>query len=86
MPKITPAEKDLESAQANASNVLKHIIDATEGQSAPVPDTRNAAAVALGKLGAAKGGFARAKALSKSERSKIARVAAKARWQERKDK
>ena len=80
MPKITPAEKDLESAQANASNVLKHIIHATEGQSAPVPDTRNAAAVALGKLGASKGGKARAESLTKKRRKEIARSAALARW------
>ena len=37
-------------------------------------------AVALGKLGGAKGGAARAKALSASKRSEIARRAAKARW------
>jgi hypothetical protein len=80
MPKITPAEKDLESAQANASNVLKHIIDATEGQSAPVPDTRNAAAVALGKLGASKGGKARAESLTKARRKEIAKKAAAKRW------
>jgi hypothetical protein len=41
---------------------------------------KNAAAVALSKLGASKGGIARARALSSKERSKIARAAAAARW------
>lgn len=44
------------------------------------PDTRNQAAVALNKLGASKGGMARAKKLSQSQREKIARKAANARW------
>jgi len=41
---------------------------------------KNPAAVALGKLGGAKGGAARAKALSPDLRTKIARKAAQARW------
>ena len=44
------------------------------------PDTRNPAAVALSKLGASKGGLARAKALSAAKRSAIARKAVQARW------
>ncbi len=47
----------------------------------PEPDTRNPAAVALSKLGAAKGGKARAKALPKARRVEIAKRAAKARWE-----
>lgn len=46
---------------------------------APKPE-KNPAAVALGKLGGAKGGVARAKALTKTERAEIARKAALARW------
>jgi hypothetical protein len=46
----------------------------------PEPDTRNPAAVALSKLGAAKGGKARAKNLSAVKRKEIAKKAAKARW------
>jgi hypothetical protein len=46
----------------------------------PKPDTRNQAAVALGKLGAAKGGEARAKALSAAKRKAIAKKAARTRW------
>jgi hypothetical protein len=48
------------------------------------PDTRNQAAVALSKLGAAKGGKARAKALPKARRIAIAKKAAKARWERKK--
>jgi hypothetical protein len=43
-------------------------------------DNRNPAAVALGKLGGAKGGKARAQKLSKRKRSAIAQKAALARW------
>lgn len=45
-----------------------------------VPDTRNPAAVALSKLGASKGGKARAEKLSARKRSEIAKRAAAARW------
>jgi hypothetical protein len=41
---------------------------------------KNPAAVALGKLGGAKGGMARAKALSPAKRKAIAQKAARARW------
>jgi hypothetical protein len=47
--------------------------------SAP-PDTRNQAAVALSKLGASKGGLARAAALSDRKRKMIAKKAAETRW------
>ncbi len=41
---------------------------------------KNPHAVALGRMGGAKGGPARAKKLSKKRRSEIARKAARARW------
>jgi hypothetical protein len=44
------------------------------------PDTRNPAAVALSKLGASKGGKARAAKLSDRKRRMIAKKAALARW------
>jgi len=46
----------------------------------PEPDTRNQAAVALSKLGASKGGKARAAKLSAKKRAEIAKKAAKVRW------
>ena len=45
-----------------------------------VEDNRNPAAVALGKLGGAKGGKARAEKLSALKRKQIAKKAAKTRW------
>ena len=47
---------------------------------APAPKKKNPAAVALGKLGGAKGGRARAAKLSSEERKAIAQRAAQARW------
>lgn len=52
----------------------------------PLPDPnagKNPAAVTLGKLGGAKGGKARAKALSSARRREIAEKAAAARWTRR---
>ncbi len=46
----------------------------------PQEDTRNRATVALSKLGASKGGKARAAKLNAGERAAIARKAAVARW------
>jgi len=45
---------------------------------------KNPAAVALGRLGGLKGGAARARALSKTQRAQIARKAAQARWRAKK--
>jgi len=55
------------------------------GQAEPdeKPDTRNPAAVALGKLGGAKGGKARAKKLTKKQRVEIATIGASARWKKK---
>ncbi len=50
-----------------------------------VEDDRNPAAVELGRLGGKKGGRARAKALSASKRSAIAKRAAKVRWRPKGD-
>jgi len=51
----------------------------TDDEVAP-PRVKNAAAVELGKLGGKKGGIARAKKLTKEQRSEIAKKAARARW------
>ena len=49
-------------------------------------EEKNPAAVALGKLGASKGGKARAEKLTPEQRSEIARNAAKARWAKRRER
>jgi hypothetical protein len=52
-----------------------------EAPARPDPDAmKNPAAVALGKLGGAKGGKARAAKMSPDERRESARKAAQARW------
>lgn len=63
-----------------AKSVIEDLIGETmEGK--PLPeDKRNPAAVALSKLGASKGGKARAEALSARQRKQIAKKAAEARW------
>ncbi len=52
----------------------------------PVDEGKNPAAVALGRLGGLKGGKARAKKLTKKQRSESARRAANARWESVKTK
>jgi hypothetical protein len=57
------------------------VAEATGTAPPPKPERpKNPAAVALGKLGASKGGQARAVKLSAKKRSEIAKKAAKARW------
>jgi len=61
--------------------LAKMIGDIATGQTPDtVPDDRNPAAVALGKLGGAKGGKARADKLTPAKRQEIARKAAQKRW------
>jgi hypothetical protein len=64
------------------------LIAQVTGEESPqlTEDGKNAAAVALGRLGGLKGGKARAKALSSKKRKAIAAKAAKARWGARKGK
>lgn len=66
---------------ADVNLIAKSVLDAATGNTPePKPDTRNPAAVALGRLGGLKGGKARAESLSKTRRQQIATRAAKARW------
>jgi hypothetical protein len=53
------------------------------GEAPPQPESereKNPAAVALGRLGGAKGGHARAAKMTSEERQEAARKAARARW------
>lgn len=65
------------------NQLAKFIVDQSTGN-APKEETpqppKNPAAVALGKLGGAKGGPARAAALSPAKRKAIAKKAAASRW------
>jgi hypothetical protein len=68
--------------------VARHVVEQAIGEKldgSPMDDAsagngKNPAAVALGKLGGAKGGIARAQALSAAKRKSIAKKAAAARW------
>jgi hypothetical protein len=68
----------------DANQLAKLIVDMSTGEAAkeerPQEPEKNPAAVALGKLGASKGGRARAEKLSEEQRREIARKAAEARW------
>ena len=82
----TRASKPRRSRDPNllARSVAKDLIgEKMDGSplATPPEDKRNPAAVALSKLGASKGGIARAKSLSDRKRKQIAKKAAKARWQ-----
>ncbi len=65
-------------------NVIgKSIVDLATDENPPEEESssdKNPHAVALGRLGGKKGGKARAKKLTKEQRSEIAKKAAKARW------
>ena len=65
------------------TNLLaKYILEVTTGETEKIkPPVKNAAAQALSKLGASKGGKARAKNLTAKKRKAIAKKAAEARWQ-----
>lgn len=65
----------------DANQLAKYILDVTTGEADKVePPEKNPAAVALGRLGASKGGQARAAKLSPKKRREIAKKAAAARW------
>jgi hypothetical protein len=66
------------------NQLAKAIVDISVGEAPPEVDPdegKNPAAVALGRLGGAKGGKARAAKLSAARRKSIAKKAARARWQ-----
>ena len=74
MPRRSSKPRDLNKLAAAIAG------EATGGAPEEPPDNRNPHAVALGKLGGAKGGKARAKKLTPEQRREIARLAAEARW------
>jgi len=81
--RIMPARssKDHDFTRTALSVVEQAIGEKWDGSPLPDKDAgKNPAAVALGKLGGAKGGAARAAALSPKKRSAIAKKAAAARW------
>jgi hypothetical protein len=81
------SKQKLEEAES-INSLAARIAAQTTGQEPSTPQPpplreKNAAAVALGRLGASKGGKARAENLSASQRKRIATNAAKMRWAKR---
>lgn len=65
----------------DTNQLAKMIVDISTGEiEEEQPPEKNPAAVALAKLGASKGGKARAAKLSAKKRKEIARKAARKRW------
>jgi hypothetical protein len=77
MPKGPKGQKRPADVISNAVHVMK--IATGEIAETVAQDGRNSAAVALGR----KGGLARAKAINKAERVKIAKKGARARWRDK---
>jgi hypothetical protein len=75
----TRARKRPRDANQLAYQIVQEATGQAE-QATEAPDTRNPFAVGLSKLGASKGGQARAAALSPARRKAIARKAVQARW------
>ena len=71
-----------QSKRKDFSQIALEVVEAATSSELTMPKEKpkNPAAVALGKLGASKGGHARAKALSSKKRKEIARKAARKRW------
>ena len=72
---------------ADFNKLAAQIVAESTGEAPPVqkkPDTRNPHAVALGKLGASKGGKARAAKLTPQRLSEIGRHAIAVRWAKQK--
>lgn len=64
------------------NQLAKYILDVSTGEAEKIEaPKKNPHAQALSKLGASKGGKARAQKLSATKRKQIAKKAAKARWE-----
>ncbi len=65
----------------DVNELASYVVRVTTGEEEKIePPQKNLHAQALSKLGASKGGTARAKSLSRGKRKAIAKKAAKARW------
>jgi hypothetical protein len=81
MPTRSSKPKDHDFTTVARRVVEQAIGEKLSGEPLDDPNTgKNPAAVALGKLGGAKGGKARAESLSPRKRKMIAKKAAQARW------
>jgi hypothetical protein len=69
----------------DVNELAKQIVDESTGEASPVApnESKNPAAVELGRRGGLKGGKARAANMTPEERSEAARHAARKRWETR---
>ena len=79
MPSRASSPKRLRDTNQLAWQIVQEATGQQPRERPAKPDTRNPAAVALSKLGASKGGMARAAALSPAKRKAVAKKAAAAR-------
>jgi hypothetical protein len=84
-PKPKPEKRPGTSRDHDFATIARRVVEQAIGEKldgSPLdePPAKNPAAVALGKLGGAKGGRARAEALTPAKRKAIAKKAAAARW------
>ncbi len=79
-----PTRSSKKNLKSDINILAKSIVAQSTGQepvlAPPVEPKKNPHAVALGRMGGAKGGAARAASLSKKKRSEIAKKAALSRW------
>lgn len=84
--KAAPKKRPGTSRDHDFATIARNVVEQAIGErldGSPLPpkdEGKNPHAVALGKLGGAKGGKARAEALSPAKRKAIARKAATVRW------
>jgi hypothetical protein len=70
----------------DTNQLAKYILEVTTGETEKIePPKKNPHAQALSKLGASKGGRARAQSLTAKKRREIAKKAATARWPSKKN-
>ncbi len=87
-----PARSSKKKRPVDVNQLAKSIVDDVTSEAADesqndetATDGKNPTAVAFGRLGGLKGGKARAKKLTKKQRSGIAKKAATARWAKESD-
>lgn len=79
-------QKRSRKKKVDLNELAAEVVEQATNENPPEPepeadDGKNPAAVMLGRLGGLKGGKARAKKMTKKQRSEAARKAALARWQ-----
>lgn len=72
------SKRQRKPSEEDVNQIAHRLVNALTGED--TPPGKNPIAVAFGRLGASKGGKARAAKLSATKRARIARKAARARW------